>query len=311
MYDVLIIDDSQMSRELLGRTLEGQGYRTAWSAPSEGAAAIRKSAPALVILDPGASGSQGWRLLADLCRDGSGGPAPRVVIITHQTGKAEILRAAHLGVRDYMLKSRFSFAELLTRVRRHVVPGGTAQTPEKTPAPTATPVGQVPPKVVQSAKTTVGAAVSTTPIIVAAASADKIEDREAAYALAKELGLKLMTREQTLERLESAPVKTLPGVVAELISLVNSPRGTVSDVAQTLRRDPILTARILRVANSANFATQRLPGSPPWKMPSGISALPACEISSSMSACSMLLRPRPLMGCVSHGSGNTALAWPC
>ena len=53
-------------------------------------------------------------------------------------------------------------------------------------------------------------------------------------------------------------MKTLPGVVAELISLVNSPRGTVADVAHILRRDPVMTARVLRMANSAAFASHRV-----------------------------------------------------
>ena len=32
------------------------------------------------------------------------------------------MQAVTLGIRDYMLKQRFSLAELLTRVRRHIAP---------------------------------------------------------------------------------------------------------------------------------------------------------------------------------------------
>ena len=71
------------------------------------------------------------------------------------------------------------------------------------------------------------------------------------------MGLKLLTKAETLKQLESAPVKTLPGVVSELIMLVSSPRGTIADIAGILRRDPVLAARVLRIANSAAFSSNR------------------------------------------------------
>jgi hypothetical protein len=46
-------------------------------------------------------------------------------------------------------------------------------------------------------------------------------------------------------------------VVAELIMQVSSPRGTIADIAGILRRDPVLAARVLRIANSAAFSSTR------------------------------------------------------
>src|SRR6185437_4600080 len=51
--------------------------------------------------------------------------------------------------------------------------------------------------------------------------------------------------------------RTLPGSVAELISLAGSRRGTLADVAQILKRDPVLLTRVLRVSNSAAFSSER------------------------------------------------------
>lgn len=259
MPEVLVVDASEICRELLGRLLEAQGYRAAWVDPADAAASVRQSPPSLIVLDPGPMGSNGWLLLAELRRPGRKENQVEIVIVTEQSGKDDVLRAARLGVRDYMLKKRFSFAELLTRVRRHVVPsrakdsnnaqGGALTTqPRRAPAqPSPKPLGEPP----------ASPADLVNPIRPAPASAGATGDFQAIVATAMEMGVVLLTRQKTLARLESVPVKTLPGVVAELISLVNSPRGSVCDVAQILRRDPVLTARVLRVANSANFATQR------------------------------------------------------
>ena len=80
------------------------------------------------------------------------------------------------------------------------------------------------------------------------------DDRKALTAAAGELNVPLLTREQMLERVNAAKIRTLPGAVAQLVSLVSSPRGTVADVAKVLKHDPVLSARVLQVANSAAYA---------------------------------------------------------
>ena len=80
--------------------------------------------PSVIVLEPGAAGSDGWDFLDIALRQRSAAPAPGVVILTDQSDKGEILPPAQSGVRDYMLKQRFSLPEFLTRVRRHVAPSG-------------------------------------------------------------------------------------------------------------------------------------------------------------------------------------------
>jgi HD-like signal output (HDOD) protein/CheY-like chemotaxis protein len=257
MADVVIIDASDMCRELLGLALENQGFSTVRSCPEEAAQTVRQAAPALIILDPGPYGGKGWVFLQRM-RTGEKGGGPQVILISDQSGKQEVLRAAQLGIRDYMLKKRFSLAELLTRVRRHVMPAREREMAGKPPAAMAIQSPAPAGKVVNgpNEKGTEGRSVASG-AMRGSDPARETEDRSAVREAAAELKLNLSTREQTLEKLDSAPLKTLPGVVAELISLVNSPRGTVSDVASILRRDPVLTARLLRVANSAGFTSQR------------------------------------------------------
>ena len=255
MTDVLIVDESEILRELLARILEVHGYVCASVAPAEAQDAVWKMPPALLILEPGPIGSKGWPLLAELSRPRQGGKGPDIVIITDHSGKHEVLRAAQLGVRDYMLKKRFTVAELLIRVRRHVAPsqpqhqrierltgaGGGATTSDSAKPSPKPPVARIIPPTGPASN------------FVLAAE----DDPQALRNLAKELGLKLHAKEETLARLESAAVMTLPGVVSELIMLVSSPRGTIADIAGILRRDPVLAARVLRIANSAAFSSNR------------------------------------------------------
>ena len=124
MANVLIVDSSLICRELLGRILEGNGYATSLASPEEAAERLREAAPDVMILDPGPADSPGWRFLNDLRRDGATAGSTHIIILTDQAAKEDVLRAVKLGLRDYMLKKRFSMSELLVRIQRYTVAGG-------------------------------------------------------------------------------------------------------------------------------------------------------------------------------------------
>jgi two-component system chemotaxis response regulator CheY len=68
----------------------------------------------------------------------------------------------------------------------------------------------------------------------------------------------LLNREESVARAEGAlQGRTLSGVVMQVVSLAASPRADVAQIAQVVSRDPILSARVLQVANSATYASQR------------------------------------------------------
>ncbi len=45
----------------------------------------------------------------------------------------------------------------------------------------------------------------------------------------------------------------LPGIVAQLNRMVSDPASTIADIAKTIGKDPVLTARVLKVVNSPFF----------------------------------------------------------
>lgn len=52
-------------------------------------------------------------------------------------------------------------------------------------------------------------------------------------------------------------IQPLPGAVLRLISVVNDPDSSVSDIVETIKYDQALTARMLRLCNSAHFGLGR------------------------------------------------------
>ena len=240
---ILLVDASATCRELLSKVLESQGIGVTCAATSSDASrALAAAVPELVILDP-ATDAQGTRFLQSL-RQSTRWKGLPVIVLTDLGDKTSIVRAAQLGVRDYILKSRFSLAELLTRMQKYVRAGARplADASQATRMPTAA----------ESAANPTSDTVQPPSIRLPPASPPPKAPEAPA------IPIEVLTRDQTLERIEaSTQTKTLPGVVAEVIALVNSPRGAISDVAQAVKRDPVLSARILQLANSAAFTSQR------------------------------------------------------
>lgn len=67
-----------------------------------------------------------------------------------------------------------------------------------------------------------------------------------------------LSRDETLARIAmQIETKTLPGVVAEVLAIAGSPHANLTDAVTVLRRDPVIAARVLHVANTAAYATAR------------------------------------------------------
>jgi HD-like signal output (HDOD) protein/DNA-binding response OmpR family regulator len=245
MSQILVVDDSPLCSDLLAEVLRAKGYAATPCTSATARTHISHLRPAVLILE--ISGA-GMPLLQSL-RTSEAYNALPVIVLTDQTSREAIVHAAGLGVRDYILKSRFNLAELLTRIRKHVTQ---REVGEQASGPTAAATNS------PAATATPRASSLSARQAMEAPSAAARDDKEAAVRReAQSCGIALLTREQTLNRMEKATIKTLPGAVGELMALVNSPRCTVMDVAQALRQDPVLSSRVLQVANSAAFASQR------------------------------------------------------
>jgi diguanylate cyclase (GGDEF)-like protein len=114
---VLIADDETVSRRMLARMLDANGYEVLAASDGEEAWRIleRPDAPRLAILDwmmPGMTGPELCRRLRELKRE----PYTYVLLLTARTDKQDVVEGMDAGADDYVTKP-FETKELQVRLR--------------------------------------------------------------------------------------------------------------------------------------------------------------------------------------------------
>ncbi len=231
MATILIMDDTAILAELIADKLVTAGYQTRWTAGArEALELVRSQRPDLVLLDPASEAGAGMRFLQALRADAQLAALP-VVVLTGAMDRAVLLEAARLGVRHYLLKSKAPVKELLDRVGQCILAQPSKSSGTKPPS--------------SAAPSTQG-------------SADLPSAKEALPAKGPAQPTRLLTREQCLARAEKAlQAKTLSGTVIQVIAMATSPRTDMSQLAEAIARDVVLSAKVLQVANSASYASGR------------------------------------------------------
>ena len=235
MKTILVVDDMAVFREPIAASLRLAGYKTLCASDGEEALRIvRSQRPDLILLDISMPNMDGITFLKHLRADAAVA-GTRVILLSALSDKNRILEARSLGIRDYMLKSRFGLKDLLARLAGEPSEG------------------------TESAATTKPAAARAgKPAKPAASGADVPPDTTrpspvAAVAQPAQIQT-LLTREQFQNRVEGAlQSKSLSGVIAQVISVATSPRADMSQLATLIARDPMLSARVVQAANSAKY----------------------------------------------------------
>jgi two-component system, NarL family, nitrate/nitrite response regulator NarL len=121
--DILIADDHEMFRKCLRLSLEAESGMKVISEARDGADAVklaRQLKPDILLLDLSMPNHPGFEALKDL---GSAGPnETRVILLTAEVAKRQIVEALQLGARGIVLKS--SATEFLLKAIRTVMAGG-------------------------------------------------------------------------------------------------------------------------------------------------------------------------------------------
>jgi CheY-like chemotaxis protein/HD-like signal output (HDOD) protein len=221
MKSILIVDDHAVLREPLAASLRQVGHTVECAANGKEAVQLLETfRPDLILLDVAMPTMDGITFLRRLRAE----PAiagTRVILLTVISAKEQVLAARSLGVKEYILKANFHLNELLARIEKD-----DTQTASGQPA--------------------------------AASAGAKDKPAAAGTPTTKKVGdiPQLLTRDQLLEKVERVfQTKTLSGVVAEVIAVASSDRGETTQLAALISRDPMLSARVLQVANSASYAS--------------------------------------------------------
>lgn len=238
MANILVVDDMLFCRETLAELLRREGHVVELASDGrEALLALKKRTPDLLLLDVAMPRLDGLALLDTLRRTGRWRELP-VVLLTDRADRNAVLRAGTLGVQGYLLKSSFDVEKLLALVDQALVPAR----PARSPAPAAAGVGASHPP--RGRSLPANASAPAAPNAPPAREAPKPSERAA--------GASFFSRDETMRRIDDfVGTKTLAGVVAEVVAISSSPDAPRSDLASVLKRDPVLSARVLRVANEA------------------------------------------------------------
>ena len=113
---VLVVEDDEANRALLGHLLESEGYRV--HAERDGEAGLRAVAthrPDLVLLDVGLPGLDGYELTRRLRRDPRHAALP-ILLLTGRTALSDLVTGLNAGADDFIRKP-FAQPELIARIR--------------------------------------------------------------------------------------------------------------------------------------------------------------------------------------------------
>ncbi|MBI2571226.1 MAG: HDOD domain-containing protein [Candidatus Schekmanbacteria bacterium] len=255
---ILVIDDSNFLRKKLRFALEQAGFAVSAEATSgsEGIGLFRSLSPDLVMVDILLPDRSGAAIVSDLVREN---PGAKVLIMSSQGRRDEVETALANGAIGCIYKP-WKPEELLETVRKILAAasrpaaaaamraalGGETPRPIAGPRPTEPPtaISQQPPAAAVSPLRQEPPAAPPPPR-PAPPSADRAPARPRLRQTAENLAL-------TFQELPS-----LPSTAARLVSLMNEPEVSMSEVLDVVRRDQAITSKVLRLANSASFGVPR------------------------------------------------------
>ena len=119
MSKVLVVEDSVAAREAVMRLLRHEGYGVIGAANGvEALRAIEQEKPDLVLLDVMMPEMDGMSTLIELRQRPECSDLP-VILVTALSDEERISQARELGVSEYLVKTRFSYEDLLNYVGRY------------------------------------------------------------------------------------------------------------------------------------------------------------------------------------------------
>lgn len=113
---ILVVDDDPDVRLLVGARLRSSGYEVVMAEDGEAAIKIfRREKPAMLLLDLGLPGLDGYQVCRTLKSDPSTREIP-IIVLSAQSQQTDKDRAAELGVEGYVAKP-FVPGALLSEIR--------------------------------------------------------------------------------------------------------------------------------------------------------------------------------------------------
>ena len=121
MSTILVVDDTQLARDAIGKILEYEGFETLRARNGREAwAMMYQHRPDLILLDLMMPEMDGITFLKMLRRSPLWKDMPVIVLTGVNDDDKLITRAWELKVNDLIPKASFGFEDLLARVKQHL-----------------------------------------------------------------------------------------------------------------------------------------------------------------------------------------------
>lgn len=227
MQTVLLLDSCTLTRECLSMILRAKGYRVQSTALiSQAKAMIAKRAPDIIVTEIRLPDDNILNLMRTF-KDDPNASKIKVCLLTQAAAKKPITEAIELGACTVMLKSKFTVASFIEQVNAvGSATLGNAQSSSTDAEPALAPEIRYP--LPMPAKDPALALKEIKPIIARAKLKEGLEEME--------------------------ELCTLSEPIVKILEAINSPDTDIDDVADLLKLDQTIAMKIMRVANSIEYA---------------------------------------------------------
>lgn len=241
MKRVLVVDDMPIIREPVAAALRHAGYEAICASDGvEAMSSIKGCRPDLILLDLAMPNMDGLTFLRALRGDAATASLP-VILLTAITDRDSIVGAARLGVRDYLLKSRFSLKNLIDRIRSYI-----RDVDDAAQAIVGVLQSAIAPEPGQEAGDPAATAIPESAKQLGETCADSAESLKTLKPL--------ITRSQMAELLDDCgELKALSPSVMQIIKLTSSNAGSVENVVDAVKADQAIALKVLKLANSVVY----------------------------------------------------------
>ena len=115
MPRILLVEDNEMNRDMLGRRLARRGYEVCFAADGPSGIAMAESArPDLILMDIGLGEMDGWEATRRIKRQPATAAIPVIALTAHALA-TDRARSVEVGCAEYDTKP-VDFARLMTKI---------------------------------------------------------------------------------------------------------------------------------------------------------------------------------------------------
>ena len=117
---ILIVEDDNFLISVYSKKFSAEGYEVFQVMDGQKAFnIIKEKSPDLILLDIMLPGINGLEILKQIQENEQTKKIP-VIMLTNVSEKSEIDRAFSLGAKDYIIKTFFTPAEVLEKIKKHI-----------------------------------------------------------------------------------------------------------------------------------------------------------------------------------------------